>query len=161
MSSRLFYTFFALLFFAVPRLPAQQARSASTDYSTSAAASSIGFREVHVPADNDEWTSTGWRITSGDCVMFAADTNKIRIGPGQVVDANGNSVGTGALRAKLGTNSPITVGNRYWYCPKEQGLLKLKVADTRYDDNAGAFTVYVMRVPAQMVPSLERYQEDQ
>ena len=149
-----------LVLFSVSSLSAQESyHSASSSGTTSA----IGLREVHVPAANDEWTSTGWRIGAGDCVMFSvADTSTIRIGPGLGgITANGNSVGTGALRAKIGTTSPFTVGIRYWFCSKDQGLLKLKVADTRYDDNSGEFTVYVMRLPSQLVPQPEKYQEDQ
>lgn len=163
MLRRLFFCCSGLVLFSVSRLPAQQTyQPASSESSTSGTAAAIGFREVHVPADNDEWTSTGWRIAAGDCVLFGADTTRIRIGAGLgEVNANGNSAGTGALRAKIGTNSPFTVGIRYWFCSKDQGLLKLKVADTRYDDNSGEFTVYVMRLPGQMVPRVERYQEDQ
>ena len=129
--------------------------------STASVPNGIAIREIHVPAANDEWTSTGFRVSSGDCLMFSADTTRIRIGAGGgEVNALGNSVGTGALRAKIGTNSPITVGLRYWFCSKEQGLLKLKVADTRYDDNSGEFTAYVIRVPGQMLPPVEKYQEE-
>jgi hypothetical protein len=123
----------------------------------------IGFREIRVPAANDEWTGTGFRIGAGDCLMFAAGPSKVRIGAGLAeVDANGNISGSGALRAKIGATTTFSIGMRNWFCATEDmGILKLKVNDTRYDDNSGEFVVDVMRVPAHMVPSVERYQDDQ
>jgi hypothetical protein len=53
------------------------------------------------------------------------------------------------------------VGQRATFCNPDHGSLKLKVSDTRYEDNSGEFKVLLIRVPAKFIPTPEEYSSDE
>ena len=152
-----------LLVLALP-LAAQGPRSQTAEHSPSQrvhADSVIQAHNVRVLANNDEWTATGIHLKAGDCVMIFTEEGKVRVGPtlGEV-DANGSASGRGLLKGKIGTQVVFAVGQRTTFCNPEPGNLKLKVSDTKYEDNSGEFRVLVIRVPGQFIPAPEDYTAD-
>lgn len=105
---------------------------------------------------NDEWTTTGIEVGSNDLVAIFA-SGKVTVGTftGQV-GPDGVS-GTGYIEGKVGAGNPFTVGGRFTFVADQPGLLKLRVHDRNYSDNSGAFTVVVVRIPAERVPMVEAY----
>lgn len=122
--------------------------------------------QVSIAAGNDEWTSTGIKVAPGDLVVTFA-TGKVTVG--QVVgevDADGrnnsgNLLGYGFIEGKVGSGNPFSVGQRFPFSPDQPGTLKLRVHDTKYSDNSGAFTVTVIRIPVALLPQVVAYTPDE
>ena len=116
--------------------------------------------QFQLAAGNDEWTTTGLKLAAGDLVVIFA-TGTVRVG--QVageVDANGHGRqvnGLGYIEGKVGAGSPFAVGGRFAFTADQTGTLKLRVYDTNYADNSGAFTVTVIRILASQIPPIEPF----
>lgn len=114
--------------------------------------SGITRHPFSVAGTNDEWTSTGIQVSPGDVVLVLAQ-GRVRIG--QVmgeVGPKGASGGEGALMLKIGVRAGERVGDKAFLIAEDAGEVKLRVADSRYDDNAGAFDVVIMHIPASAIP---------
>lgn len=111
-------------------------------------------RVVTVNSKNDEWTATDLTVDKGDLVVIEA-SGKVVVGSwAGETDANGTGgKQLGRLMFKTGDSGGDAIGASYFYVAATKvGLLKLKVFDTKYEDNDGAFTVTVRRIPACAVP---------
>lgn len=112
----------------------------------------IKSERVSVASTNDEWTPTSIEVASGDVVLVLA---KGRVKLGQysgAVGPNGNSNGGGQLQIKIGVGAGQRAGEKAFIIADQAGPVKLRVLDTRYDDNSGAFDVMVIHIPASMIP---------
>ena len=106
---------------------------------------------IRVAATNDEWTSSGLELQMGDLMIVRAG-GVIQIGQySNRVNANGAPGGAGSLEYKIGVGAGRPAGIQSLHVA-EPGELKFRVHDTRYDDNAGAFDVDVVIVPASAIP---------
>ncbi len=116
------------------------------------AQSPIEHDRVSVAATNDEWTSTSIQVAAGDIVLVLA-AGRIHIGQSMgEVGPNGASSGAGALYLKIGVGAGQRVGDRAFLIADQPGPVKLRVNDSRYSGNAGAFEVSVIRIPAAAIP---------
>jgi hypothetical protein len=118
----------------------------------SAAQQEIKHERLSIAATNDEWTPTSIEVARGDVILVLA-TGRIRIG--QVsgeVGPNGNSSGSGVLQIKIGVGAGQRAGEKAFVIADQSGPVKLRVVDSRYSDNAGAFEVSVIHIPASMIP---------
>lgn len=118
-------------------------------------------RKLHVPMNgtNDEWIDVGVKLAPGDHVMIEA-TGKVKIGNfGGEVTAAGASPSNpiGQLRYKIGSGEAVGLTSTKTFAfvdaSSSGGSLKLKIHDTNYDDNAGAFDVWVVVVPGPLIPT--------
>ncbi len=109
-----------------------------------------------VVATNDEWTQTNIKVSPGDILMVNEGGNKIVVGKflGST-DANGASNGAGALYMKIGTGAGFKIGAHGYIFVTEPGVAKLKVNDTKYDDNSGSYKVNIIHIPASLIPSAQ------
>ncbi len=120
--------------------------------SASAAQEAIKHQRLSIAATNDEWSPTSIEVSRGDVILVLA-TGRVRIG--QVsgeVGPNGNSTGSGVLQIKVGVGAGQRAGEKAFIIAEQSGPVKLRVADTRYDDNAGTFEVSVIHIPGSMIP---------
>lgn len=114
---------------------------------------SVSRIKIAVQGQNDEWTSTQLRLEKGD-LLFVAAGGAVKVGDwiGEV-GPKGAGGGEGRLLAKIGSAAAAPTGERLVALIDGAGVLKLKVEDSKYTDNSGAFTVEVIRVPAALVPT--------
>ena len=118
--------------------------------------------QLSLAAGNDEWTSTGLKVGAGDLVAIFA-SGKITVGPvaGEVDSDGRNNSGTllgyGFIEGKVGSGAPFHVGQRFPFTADQPGTLKLRIYDTKYPDNSGAFTVTVYHIVASQVPEVTSY----
>jgi hypothetical protein len=107
---------------------------------------------VTVNSKNDEWTDVGMKLEPGDLLLIEA-SGEAFVGRwiGKVT-ADGASENIGRLMLKVGDGGGDPAGAHYFAHVKDGGELKLKVFDKKYEDNDGAFTVSVTRIPACAVP---------
>ncbi|MGH7483969.1 MAG: hypothetical protein ACREMY_00010 [bacterium] len=169
MFRRLIPTLGLTVLFSTTALSAQQlAQIGSSSVDVGGSEQTIRRHEIRVDARNDEWTSTGFRLAQGDVVMVIAP-GKVTVGAlsGQV-DADGvlalsthEPGGNGGLYAKVGPGTTFIVGKQSFFQASEPGTLKLRVSDTRYDDNSGEYTVTVILIPGGLIPPPEPYQTDE
>jgi hypothetical protein len=109
-------------------------------------------KRVGVVAANDDWSRTGLRVEPGDVVVFFAQ-GTVRVAErAKPVEANGNYSGDGRLEAKVGSGPAFPVGKSYAFSSGDRGIVKLRVSDSRYDDNTGGFEVSVLLIPAAIIP---------
>jgi hypothetical protein len=121
--------------------------------------------QVQVAAVNDEWTGTGVKVVPGDLVtVFASGNVKVGQMTGSVdadgINTNGTQTGVAVLQGKVGAAQIFNVGKRYAFTISEPGTFKLRLKDSRYDDNGGAFTVTIILVPAALIPAPVVYTGD-
>lgn len=168
MFRRSVLTSVGLLIGATSRIAAQQGPTSvavKTAYNPTGSAirdSMIQSHQVRVLANNDEWTGTGLYLNAGDCMMIFTGQGKVKIGHNLgEVDANGTSTGLGLLKGKIGTSAVFPVGQRTTFCAVDRGNVKLKVSDTKYEDNSGEFVVVLIKVPGQFIPAAEEYSADE
>jgi type 1 fimbria pilin len=120
--------------------------------SPSAPPTGIMHVQVTVAGANDEWTPTTLSVNAGDILLITAE-GRVRLGQyAGEVGPNGADQGLGALQLKIGVGAAVRVGARSYLTVEQSGQVKLKVNDTRYDDNTGSFTVHVIVIPAELVP---------
>ncbi len=111
-----------------------------------------------VAGTNDEWTPTGLVVEPGDIVITIAH-GTVRVGQSLGdVDATGTrngsrtSTGVGILQYKIGTSAGFPTGVQGLFVATVRGPFKLRVYDSQYADNAGAFQVNIIVIPASAVP---------
>lgn len=113
---------------------------------------------VSVEGGNDDYTPTGISIKSGDLVLIGASGVVVtgawsgRTDPHGHLGRCGGTDSDGALVFKVGSTAPQKAGKHKLVIAEAQGELKLKVRDTKYSDNSGAFAVDVIRIPQDAVP---------
>ena len=124
------------------------------------AAQALGVRHVAltVAARDSNWTSTELTVDEGDLIAVRA-AGTVVIGVfSREVDADGLAPGTSAgvgkayLELRIGEGRPVPIGRSGSHEALTSGELQLRVHDARYDDNAGAFHVDVIVVPATAIP---------
>ena len=123
-------------------------------------AQALGVRHVAltVAARDSNWTSTELTVDEGDLIAVRA-AGTVVIGVfSREVDANGLAPGTSAgvgkayLELRIGEGRAIPIGRSGSHEALTSGELQFRVHDLRYDDNAGAFHVDVVIVPATAIP---------
>lgn len=123
-------------------------------------AQALGVRHiaVTVAARDSNWTSTELTVDEGDLIAVRA-AGTVVIGVfSREVDANGLAPGTSAgvgkayLELRIGEGRAVPIGRSGSHEALTSGELQLRVHDNRYDDNAGAFHVDVIVVPATAIP---------
>ena len=135
---RFFYAFSCLIAFAT--LPAQQPRR-------------LQHLVVTVAASNDEWTTTGVTVQTGD-ILVANASGKVIVGSFiGGTDANGMGSGEGALEFKIGVTAGRAAGAHFFHNVTTPGELKFRVRDSRYQDNSGNFEVDLLIIPSEAIPS--------
>lgn len=110
-------------------------------------------RVVTVNAANDEWKTSDISVEQGDLVIIET-TGEVTVGS-WAGKTNADGTGRkslGRLTIKRGEGPPEQLGANAIFFSKSSGELKLRVFDTDYSDNEGAFTVTVRRIPACAVP---------
>jgi hypothetical protein len=108
---------------------------------------------VTIAGVNDDWTSTTLTVAPGDLLLLSAD-GRVRVGQfmGEV-GPDGAPTGEGVVELKIGVNPGQRVGGKAFLIADQAGEVKLRVHDSRYDDNAGSFQVSVILIPPAAVPS--------
>ena len=113
---------------------------------------------VHVPAQNDEWTSTRLVVAPDDILLIRV-AGLVRLSSkGGDVDIGGVqprgtvSTGNGVLEFRIGGAARGAIGQRTLRLVDQAGELELRVRDDRYDDNDGSFTVDVVVIPTSAIP---------
>lgn len=126
--------------------------------SAPAFASEAQHVSVTVEGANDDYTPTGLSVKPGDLVLVGA-TGKVALGAwAGSTDPNGKGGPChgfdtdGALIFKIGATAAERAGKRKVILADAAGELKLKVRDTRYSDNSGAYAVDVVLLPKNMQP---------
>ena len=123
-------------------------------------AQALGVRHVAltVAARDSNWTSTELTVDEGDLIAVRA-AGTVVIGVfSREVDADGLAPGTSAgvgkayLELRIGDGRAVPIGRSGSHEALTSGELQLRVHDNRYDDNAGAFHVDVVVVPATAIP---------
>jgi hypothetical protein len=118
-----------------------------------ASQSPITHLQFNVAGTNDEWTPTSVHAAYGDIILVLA-TGRVRIGQvmGEVGPV-GTSSGDGALELKIGVGAAQRVGVKaFLIAVADTGEVKLRVRDSRYNDNSGSFEVSVIHIPADAIP---------
>lgn len=134
------------LVFVTPHVRAQS----STNHSAAALQRVV----LTVAGTNDEWTPSSLTVHPGDLVIVQA-AGKVRIGQyAGEVDANGSPAGAGMLQFKVGVGAGKAAGKSALHVAESSGELKFRVADSRYEDNGGEFTVDVLIVPLAAIPAV-------
>jgi hypothetical protein len=119
--------------------------------------SHVQHQTFEVAATNDEWTPTSIVVSPGDILVIGAAGQKIVIGAYMgAVTADGTQNGVGALTYKIGVGAGKRIGADGFIRVGDHGELKLRVHDTNYGDNSGAFTVDVILIPANMIPPVPK-----
>lgn len=125
-----------------------------------AGAQALGVRHVAltVPARDSNWTSTELTVDEGDLIAVRA-AGTVVIGVfSREVDAAGLAPGTSAgvgsvyLELRIGDGRAAPIGRSGSHEALTSGELQFRVHDVRYDDNAGAFHIDVIVVPATAIP---------
>ena len=125
-----------------------------------AAAQALGVRHItlSVPARDSEWTSTELTVDEGDLIAVRAAGTVVVGVFSREVDADGLAPGTSAgmgkayLELRIGGGRAVPIGRSGSYEALTSGELQFRLHDVRYDDNAGAFHVDVVVVPATAIP---------
>jgi hypothetical protein len=68
------------------------------------------------------------------------------------VTPRGNPGGVGRLDMKVGTGTVVPVGDRWVGSLRDPGTIRFRINAERYQDNAGAYRVNVIVVPAGALP---------
>jgi len=124
------------------------------------AASSVLHVSGDVQSKNDDWLRTGVRLQAGDVVSIVAQ-GKVTLGQyTRDIGPIGGVNGDGELDAKVGSADDFGVGAHYAFVDSTVGILKLRVRDTRRDDNAGSFHVDVYVIRAAGIPSEMAFRDE-
>jgi len=113
---------------------------------------------LSVDSRNEEWTTTSLTVKPGDLILVRA-LGLIHVGTFTgSVDASGikpgntSPSGSALLEYRIGAGEPKPAGTSALHEAEVAGELKFRVRDTRYDDNAGSFTLDVAIVPEGLLP---------
>lgn len=108
-------------------------------------------RVITVEGTNDEWTSTGVVVEPGDWIGMSA-SGKVS---GTTADGMSFPVRAPntrrALTYKIGTGASVFAGSSTAVMATTSGTLKLRVFDTDYAANQGAFVVHLILVRPSLV----------
>jgi hypothetical protein len=127
---------------------------ASSAHSAFAENNQITLGTVTVAAVNDEWTATSIKVAPNDILLTVEKGGQIVMGTfAGSTGADGLSNGIGALQLKIGSGAAQTVGAKGFVIVKETGSVKLKVFDTKYQDNSGEYKVMVLHIPSSLIPT--------
>lgn len=110
--------------------------------------------DVRVSGKNDEWTLTKLKLAVGDVLLIEA-FGKVKVGGwiGEVTaDGTADANQFGRLMLKIGTEDVSKPGARAFITSESSGEVKLKVSDSKYTDNSGAYSVMLIRIPACAIP---------
>ena len=117
------------------------------------AAGELVHRKLMVAAVNDDWTRAGLMLESGQLVVIMAQ-GSAKVRPyGDGVGPQGLDNGAGRLEGKIGQAPPFLVGTSIAFYVKDPGQLKLRIKDSRYDDNVGGYTVNVLVLEPVAIPA--------
>jgi hypothetical protein len=126
-----------------------------------AAGSGLIQRIARVKASNDDWLRTGVHVQPGEIVVLLA-SGSVRLsdikGP---VGPEGSATGAGKLEVKIGSGAPVQFGKQAALTPEDRGILKLRVVDTKYQDNAGGYDVRIIVIPASAIPEPRPISEEE
>lgn len=121
---------------------------------TAMTADCVDTASTQVEGANDEWASTGLSAEYGD-VLITYATGKVKLGKfSGSTGPGGQSNGSGALELKVGTSVFGRIGAQAVQVLSGDGELKLRVKDSKYDDNAGSFSVQLVRIRGNTVSAL-------
>jgi len=116
------------------------------------AAGELVHRKLMVAAINDDWTRTSLSLEAGQLVIIMA-SGSAKVRPyGDGVGPQGLDNGAGRLEGKIGQAPAFTVGTSIAFYAKEPGPLKLRIKDSRYDDNVGGYTIDLMVLDPVAIP---------
>lgn len=124
------------------------------------AAQALGVRHItlSVPARDSDWTSTELTVDEGDLIAVRAAGTVVVGVFSREVDADGLAPGTSAgvgkayLELRIGSGRAVPIGRSGSHEALTSGELQFRLHDVRYDDNAGAFHLDVIVVPATAIP---------
>jgi hypothetical protein len=129
--------------------------------------SGITNETVTVDIRKDDWTAAAVRIRPGDIVIVHASgvvklahTLLGEIGP------KGTANGSGRLDMKVFTESKVDtapvvpVGDRWVGSFREPVTVRFRVNSERFQENAGAYKVSVIVVPAGALPPAVKFEAD-
>lgn len=113
---------------------------------------------LRVNSRNDDWTKTSLEVKPADLILVRA-LGLVRVGTfiGNV-DASGvkpgntSPSGSALLEYRIGLADPKPAGAQGLHVAESEGELQFRLRDTRYDDNAGWFTVDVVVIPDAVLP---------
>ena len=113
---------------------------------------------VTVQAANDEWADTRVKVSAGDIILVVA-RGEVGLGGFGGKHTNGGRAGhDGVLQIKLGTTTVFDYRPSVFLVAQTDGQLKLRVRDTRYDDNSGSYSTNVIVIPGSSIPSPDTVQ---
>jgi hypothetical protein len=138
--------------------PSSGARAAA---GRSGATGGIVHRLARVKAANEDWLRTGVRVEPGDVVVLSAKGSVRTSEISGAIGPNGFPSGDGKLEAMIGSGKAFAVGSQAAVLPGEAGLLKLRVQDDKYVDNAGGFDVHIILIPAALIPEASPVSEQE
>lgn len=117
------------------------------------ASGELVHRKLMVAAINDDWTRTGLVLEPGQLVVIMAQ-GKAKVRPyGDGVGPQGLDNGAGRLEGKVGQAPPFLVGTSIAFYAKEEGPLKLRIKDSRYDDNVGGYEIDILVLKPVAIPA--------
>jgi hypothetical protein len=110
-----------------------------------------------VEGANDDYTETELSVKKGDLIFVGAKGSVVTgswNGATGTPWGHGGACGSGseadgALVMKIGSGNPVRVGDDSSIEADRDGALKLKVRDTKYSDNSGAYEVKIIILSAQ------------
>jgi hypothetical protein len=138
---------------SVPLLLAAPAKDDDEATETaSATANGVLRKKIAIAAINDDWTRTGVLVEPKDLVVILAQ-GKARIRSwGDEAGPAGLDNGAGRLESKVGAASPNEVGTNAAFVVTDRGILKLRIHDSRYDDNLGGFQADILVFAPRALP---------
>ena len=135
------------LLFAAPAKDVSEATETA-----SATGNGVLRKKVMISALNDDWTRTGIVVEPKDLVVILAQGKSRVRSWGDESGPEGLDNGSGRLESKIGTAPPYEVGTNAAFVVSERGILKLRIHDTRYDDNLGGFLADILVFAPRALP---------
>lgn len=111
-----------------------------------------------IPANRPQWTETGIFAEKGDVlvVLVSGEINIGGLGAGPMGPDSIRAGGVGSLELKVGTETPpLQTQSQFVVVADTMGPVYVRVRDSQYDDNKGAYDVKLLHIPAGMIPSAE------
>jgi len=136
----------------VPLLLAAPAKDDEATETASATANGVLRKKIVISAINDDWTRTGVLVEPKDLVVILAQ-GKARVRSwGDETGPEGLENGAGRLESKVGSAAAYEVGTNAAFVVTERGILKLRIHDSRYDDNLGGFQADILVFAPRALP---------
>ena len=118
----------------------------------SATANGVLRKKIAIAAINDDWTRTGVLVEPKDLVVILAQGKSRVRSWGDETGPQGLENGAGRLESKVGAAPPYEVGSNAAFVVTERGILKLRIHDSRYDDNLGGFQADILVFAPRALP---------